>query len=183
MSKLDQVILVNAQDEPIGEMDKVAAHRGEGKLHRAISVFLFRKVDDQIELLLQQRSTQKIIGAGLWANTVCGNVRPGEDRQTCAQRRLKEELGIVDVQLRPIYKFQYQVKCNAEFSEHEIDEVFVGWFDGDIEPNPAEVTDYKWVSWLELISTNFQAKPYGPWFKIMLSDHQLISYLNQHLNL
>jgi isopentenyl-diphosphate delta-isomerase type 1 len=174
MNNLDQVILVNSQDEPIGVMDKVVAHRGEGKLHRAISVFLFRKLQDEVELLIQQRSTQKIVGAGLWANTVCGNVRPNEDREQCAQRRLLEELGIVDAKLTPIYKFEYQVKCNQEFSENEIDEVYVGWLDGEVEPNPAEVANYQWVKWSTLINKSANLD-LAPWFEIMLKDPILIN--------
>lgn len=36
-----------------------------------------------------------IVGAGQWANTCYGNVRPGESYLECAWRRLCEELGII----------------------------------------------------------------------------------------
>lgn len=132
---LDSVILVDEYDHPIGVMDKIEAHRGEAYLHRAISVFLFQKIDDSWYLLMQQRSNQKIVGAGLWANTVCGNVRPGESYQECAYRRLREELcfsyaDITSFDLLPVYKFQYSVQCNEEYSEREIDQVFVGVVSG-----------------------------------------------------
>ena len=48
----DQVVLVNEVDEPIGIMDKVEAHRGDGQRHRAISFFVQLKTS----LLMQQRS-------------------------------------------------------------------------------------------------------------------------------
>jgi len=35
------LILVNPQDEIIGYLDKKACHQGEGKLHRAFSIFIF----------------------------------------------------------------------------------------------------------------------------------------------
>jgi isopentenyldiphosphate isomerase len=45
------------------------AHREKGKKHQAISLFLFRKnKTGEFELLLQQRSNKKIVGALQWAN-------------------------------------------------------------------------------------------------------------------
>lgn len=205
---LDQVILVNSQDEILGQMDKVEAHRGEAKLHRAISVYLFRKMGEsengKIELLMQQRSKKKIVGAGQWANTVCGNVRPNESYEECAYRRLKEELGITNVKLQPLYKFEYQVKCNEEFSEWEMDQVFVGWYDSKVQPNPDEVQNYEWVNWKELANSNQNSdfrksdfntknvtlssdnlKPetflLAPWFVMMLGDEELITKLNTYV--
>lgn len=161
ISYLDKVTLVTPQDEVIGSMDKVEAHRGEGKLHRAISVFLFNKKG---ELLLQQRSAKKIVGALQWANTCCGNVRPNETYLECAVRRLREELGIEGVTLTPLTKFTYQVKCNEEFSEFEIDQVFKGYFNGDIKVNPNEVHKIEWVGFSELLKgINNHSRPYAPW--------------------
>ncbi|NCN24372.1 MAG: isopentenyl-diphosphate delta-isomerase [Candidatus Pacebacteria bacterium CG10_big_fil_rev_8_21_14_0_10_42_12] len=174
MHQLDKVILVNQKDEVIGEMDKMDAHRGEGKLHRAISVFLFRKLGDDVELLIQQRSAKKIVGAHQWANTVCGNVRPGETYEVCARRRLEEELGIIDPQLilTPAKKFQYQVKCNEEFSENEIDQIFTGWFDGELNINPDEVQKVDWISWQSLQNGKYADLEYNwaPWFVIMMES-------------
>ncbi len=173
----DLVVLVDENDAIIGQMDKVEAHRGNAKLHRAISVFLFRKSAKKTDLLIQQRSAKKIVGAGQWANTCCGNVRPGESYEECAHRRLRDELGIRDVQLSPITKFIYQVKCNDEFSEHEMDQVFVGWFEGDVRPNPDEVQNIEWVAWRHDVSAFLQQKKmnkWAPWFLIMLEKNEVL---------
>jgi isopentenyl-diphosphate Delta-isomerase len=181
--QLDQVILVDENDQEIGVMDKVEAHRGEGLLHRAISVYLFRKKGQDIELLVQQRSSKKIVGAGQWANTVCGNVRPGETRIECAHRRLKEELGIHQAHIIPLYTFTYQVRCNDQFSEHEIDQVFVGVFDGEINVNPDEAQQIDWIEWQALaghtIGNEYGGKKLAPWFIWMLHDEALVKQL-QH---
>lgn len=185
-SVLDQVILVDAEDRQIGVMDKVAAHRGEAVLHRAISVFLF---NDRNELLIQQRSHKKIVGAGQWANTCCGNVRPGESYEDCARRRLREELGITPVTIQSVHKFQYFTRCNEEFSEREIDTVFVGRYDGAVKPNPDEVQDYKWMALSaieaelptdELLDNDKQH--YAPWFHALLAEnrhHHFLSVFSQ----
>lgn len=172
MKNLDQVILVNEDDEEIGTMDKVAAHRGSAQRHRAISVFLFNSAG---ELLIQQRSSQKIVGALQWANTVCGNLRPGEEYLECASRRLREELGIkcdeAGILLQPLIKFEYHVQCNAEFSEWEVDQVFGGWYEGEVLPNPDEVAQTKWISFNEIKNATYD---FAPWFKIMLENPAVV---------
>lgn len=191
----DQVTLVNEQDEVIGALDKIEAHRGEGKLHRAISVFLFRKNSQsgEVELLVQQRSDKKIVGAVQWANAVCGNVWPGESYEECALRRLKFELGIESdagekgvgeqvLEIQPVHKFQYHVQCNEEFSENEIDQVFAGWFDGSMKLNPDEVRETAWVSWKALenpLSREQLEKSWVPWFEIMMSNQDIINEINE----
>ena len=172
------VTLVTESDEIIGQMDKVAAHRGEGKLHRAISVYLFRVRDGALQVLLQQRSGQKIVGAHQWANTCCGNVLPGETYEECALRRLREELGIEGVLPEPVHKFRYQVQCNAEFSENEIDQVYAGWYEGEVSPNPDEVEAVAWQDWEEFTSEKWRQKgekDWAPWFVVMLDIPELVT--------
>src|SRR5579859_6686265 len=142
------VVLVNEHDEVIGEMDKFAAHRHPAKLHRAISVWL---VNSQGQVLLQQRSAEKIVGAGWWGNTVCGNVWPRESYEACARRRLEVELGIVKgYELSKLFTFHYQAYANEMYGEHEIDTVFSGVYDGEVKPNPAEASAFVWIDIAEL---------------------------------
>lgn len=174
---MDQVVLVDEQDKEIGVMDKVEAHRGEGKLHRAISVFLFNA---KKELLIQQRSEHKIVGTLQWANTCCGNVRPGESYEECANRRLREELGITGVKLTPIAKFQYQVKCNEEFSEREMDTVFIGRYDGEVVPNPREVKAYEWIDFTLFYTERIEQRDIAPWVKIM-KEKEIVQKIQEEI--
>lgn len=184
----DRVTLVNEHDEVIGEMDKIQAHRGKGKLHRAVSVYLFwkNKQSGSVELLVQQRSTKKIVAALQWANTACGNVWPGESYEDCAKRRLSVELGIdaQAIQLQPIEKFQYQVQCNEEFSEHEMDQVFASWHSGDVSPNVDEVAATDWVLWEDLKNSERRTelnKDWAPWLEIMMKNEKIIEKLSQYI--
>lgn len=145
----DQVQLVSLADEPQATMDKYQAHQYPVQLHRAVSVWL---LNDAGSVLLQQRSQQKIVGAGWWANTICGNVRPGESYQECAHRRLEEELGIVSAAIRSQYTFSYAAYGNETYGEREVDQVFAGTYSGELMPNPAEVQATKWVSFEQLRS-------------------------------
>ncbi|MCD8166741.1 MAG: hypothetical protein LUE93_11870 [Bacteroides sp.] len=58
---IEEVILVDEQDTPLGTMEKQEAHE-KGELHRAFSIFLF---DSAGRLLLQQRAWGKYHSAGL----------------------------------------------------------------------------------------------------------------------
>ncbi len=172
----DQVILVDSNDKRIGVMNKLEAHKGEGKRHRAISVFLLNLHG---ELLLQKRSVEKIVGAHLWANTACGNIWPNESRLHCVKRRLQVELGITQPQLlNELFSFEYHVQCNAEFSEWEIDHVFMGTYSGEVHPNPHEVEDVRWESKQSLLH-KLQKSPqeFAPWFHILMNDKRVLNAL------
>src|SRR5690606_7996383 len=68
----ERVILVDADDAPVGTAGKLEAHE-RGELHRAFSVFA---VNRRGEILLQRRAAGKYHGAGLWSNSCCGHPRP-----------------------------------------------------------------------------------------------------------
>jgi isopentenyl-diphosphate delta-isomerase len=152
----NQVTLVGEQDQVIGSMDKFEAHRNPPKLHRAVSVWL---INSKGELLFQQRSQHKFTGQGCWANTICGNLFPEESYEECAYRRLKEELGITSPELEAIAIFRYWAYVNDTYSEHEMDCLFVGRYDGEVEPNPLEASDYRWLSY-EALQKSELAQPY-----------------------
>ena len=164
------IVLVNEQDEAIGTMEKMEAHE-KGLLHRAFSVFIF---NDNDEMLLQRRSLKKYHSGGLWTNACCSHPYPGEDVFDAAVRRTKEELGIV-VELKKAFSFTYKAALDAGLTEYEFDHVFVGKYQGKINPNPDEVGDYTYldVKYLNEHIEKYPAK-YTVWFKIalpMLQDY------------
>lgn len=160
------VVLVNERDEAIGTMEKMEAHE-KGLLHRAFSVFVFNK---EGLLLLQRRAFTKYHSAGLWTNTCCSHPFPGEAVADAAVRRLREELGFT-TPLTKVFDFQYEAAFDNGLIEHEFDHVFVGTYDGVIEPNPEEVHEIKYVS-LQEVADDMKANPqlYTAWFHIALPE-------------
>ena len=149
----NKVILVNEADEILGEMDKLKAHQ-ENKLHRAFSVFLFSKNKNNAwQVLLQQRALEKYHCGGLWTNTCCSHPQPGESILEAGVSRLKEELGIENINLKDVGSFIYQADFDNGLSEHELDHVLVGICDENININlnPEEVADIKWCDLSDLI--------------------------------
>lgn len=159
---MEQVILVDEQDNPIGLMEKMEVHE-KAILHRAFSVFIF---NHQGELLLQQRALSKYHSAGLWTNTCCSHPRPNETTESAANRRLLEEMGFA-TSLEKVFDFIYIANFDNGLTEHEFDHVFIGFFEGAICPNNEEVNSFKYIS-LEELDIQLINTPdiFTEWFKI-----------------
>jgi isopentenyl-diphosphate delta-isomerase len=159
---MEKVILVDETDQPIGVMEKMAAHR-QAVLHRAFSVFIF---NSRGEMLLQQRAREKYHSAGLWTNACCSHPRPGEDTREAAIRRLREELGFT-TDLLKLFEFTYRTAYDNGLTEFEFDHVFVGTYDQEISPDRAEVSDYRYQS-LPGIEADLASAPatFTSWFQL-----------------
>jgi isopentenyl-diphosphate delta-isomerase len=157
----EQVVLVDPEDNVLGTMGKMQAHR-EGVLHRAVSVFIF---NGKGEMLLQQRAAAKYHSPGLWTNACCTHPRKDESYEACAKRRLVEEMGII-CGLRPAFSFIYKGNVENGLTEHELDHVFIGTFDGIANPDPAEVADCTFAP-LEDIRQRLRERPeeFTIWFR------------------
>lgn len=160
---MENVILVDEHDNALGLMEKMKAHQ-KGLLHRAFSVFI---LNDQKQLLLQQRAYSKYHSGGLWTNTCCSHPREGETNLEAAHRRLQEEMGF-DCPVEKLLDFVYKAELDHDLTEHEFDHVFIGNYSKDPVVNPEEVASYKWMD-LESLRTDINDKPeiYTEWFKII----------------
>ncbi len=160
----EKVVLVNEDDNEIGVEEKVKAHK-EGKLHRAFSIFIF---NSKGELLLQRRAGNKYHSGGLWSNTCCSHPKPGESIEHAAHRRLREEMGF-DCSLNEVSRFIYRAELNNGLTEWELDHVFIGKYDGEVNPNPNEVEDWKWIN-INDLKDDIKRNPnnYTVWFKMAL---------------
>lgn len=159
---MSQVILVNKADEPVGTMDKMQVHQ-KGLLHRAFSIFIF---NSKGQMLLQQRAFDKYHSGGLWTNACCSHPLPGEQTPDAAHRRLKEEMGF-ETKLEEAFSFIYITHFDNGLTEHELDHVFTGFFEGEILPDAEEVSDHAYRSMDDIrLSIKNAPELYTSWFKI-----------------
>ncbi len=160
---IEQVILVDEQDNEVGLMAKMEAHE-KAVLHRAFSVFVF---NDKKELMLQQRAKEKYHSPLLWTNTCCSHQRKGESNLEAGKRRLQEEMGFT-CDLEEVFSFIYKAPFDNGLTEHELDHVMIGQFNGKPNVNPEEVEAYKWMT-LESVKKDIKEHPenYTAWFKII----------------
>lgn len=176
----EAVIRVTEQDEVIGPMSKLESHRGPGSFHRAFSLLLF---NSKGEMLLQQRSADKVTFPNVWANACCSHPlhAPEEMEETNAMgvkraaiRKLEQELGIDPSTVSTddmtfMTKMRYAARMDPEWIERELDHILVMCADVEVNPNPNEVANIMWVSHQELENMLIEDRPaneaIAPWFR------------------
>lgn len=133
-------------------------------LHRAFSVFV---LNSEGEIMLQQRAADKYHSPLLWTNTCCSHQRVGESNIDAGKRRLLEEMGF-ETDLEERFSFIYKAPFDNGLTEHELDHVMVGFYEGSPEINPTEVESWKWMS-IDDIANDMEENPdnYTEWFKII----------------
>ena len=116
----------------------------KGLWHKSSQVYLF---DLNGMLLLQQRSDQKDLYAGLWTDSVGEHLKPGESHRQGAYRGLYEELKVSEICL---YEFGDSFASDIayrDFIDREFKQAYFGLIvdKGEIDPDPKEVKSICWV--------------------------------------
>ena len=176
----EAVIAVAEDDTVIGPMSKLEAHQGAGHYHRAFSVLLF---NTKGEMLLQQRSSDKVTFPNVWANACCSHPLHSPEElelenamgvKRAAVRKLEQELGIDPAQMSTddmVYmtKMRYSARMNQEWIERELDHIIVMCADVEINPNPNEVANTLWVDHDKmeamLLEERAADQAIAPWFR------------------
>ena len=116
--------------------------------------------------MLQRRALSKYHSPGLWTNSCCSHPRDGESVEQAALRRLQEEMGFT-TEVKEVFDFIYKADVGQGLTEHELDHVLIGTYEGVPKLNLEEADDWKWMSLAE-ITKDIDANPdlYTVWFKI-----------------
>jgi isopentenyl-diphosphate Delta-isomerase len=157
------VILCDDRGRPTGTADLLEAHTGQGRLHLAFSVYVFKP--DHRSILIQQRAGGKMLWPLVWANACCSHPRPGESPTEAGRRRLKEELGIdCDLKVGPAFVYRADDPAGRGV-EHEYDILLTGTTDADPVPDPNEVAAWQWMD-VDALRKDMRERPerYAPWF-------------------
>lgn len=152
MTEIEQIVFVDEDGKPTGEVGpKLESHTGATKRHLAFSCYIFRPSDNKF--LVTQRAKSKKVWPGVWTNSVCGHPAPGESIEDAIRRRASDELGIKAIEsitcVLPEYK--YTTPPYNGIIENEFCPVYVAWVSADIKRNPAEVEEFRWVTWPEYV--------------------------------
>lgn len=176
----EAVIQVAENDQVIGPISKLKAHQGTGFFHRAFSVLLF---NSNGEMLLQQRSGEKVTFPNVWANACCSHPLHSREEmeeenamgvKRAAVRKLEQELGIDPATVSTddmvfMTKMRYAARMNEEWIEREVDHVIVLCADVEINPNPNEVANVMWVDYeameTMLVENREANDAIAPWFR------------------
>jgi len=158
---------VDGELEPV---EKLEVHR-KGLKHKAVSVFVL----DGENVLLQRRALSKYHTPGLWTNTCCTHPHWGEAPQDCAQRRLREELGITGLTLTHRDQVTYRADVGGGLTEHELVDIFTARVARRVAvaPDPDEVMNTRWVN-IDTLTRQTRETPdlFSPWLAIYLARHK-----------
>lgn len=181
----ERCILVDENDREIGSDSKRNCHtlddRGQSPLHRAFSLFIF---NEKNELLMQQRSDEKITFPGLWTNTCCSHPLAVSEEQDlnneaigvrrAAQRRVLNELGILPEhcpteEMVFLTRILYSAPSQCgQWGENELDYIlFLKTKALKFEPNPNEVKAVTFLKANQLDEFIRERAKLTPWFSLL----------------
>ena len=128
----------------------------------AFSVFIM----NEGRMLLQKRNPNKYHSGGLWSNACCSHQRKGEVLSEAVHRRMREELGF-DCELEERFTFIYRTCFEDGLIEYELDHVFTGSCDPQLQADPEEVSETRWVSFDALKAEMLEyPERFSSWFII-----------------
>lgn len=83
---------------------------------------------------------------------------------------MMEEMGF-SCDLKETTSFIYKAPFDNGLTEHELDHILVGHFEGEPSINPDEVASWKWMP-IEAVREDIQKNPqeYTAWFKIIFNE-------------
>ena len=142
MDKTEYFPLVTETGEVIGKATRKECHSGSFLLHPVVHLHVFNSAG---ELYLQKRNMDKDIQPGKWDTSVGGHVDFGEEIPEALYREVREELGIIDFEPKFITRYKFVSKQEAELVN-----VFYTIYNGEIQPDPTEISEGKFWSIQEI---------------------------------
>jgi isopentenyl-diphosphate delta-isomerase len=141
--KESKVIIVNEKDEIIGYKER--DDRNQNDIIRIAGVWI---ENEKNEVLIAQRSFDKVNDPGKWGPAAAGTLEYGETYESNILKEVEEEIGI-SLSL-------HQLNFLGSFFEETSHKYFVGTFFVKIDSatkfvlQKEEVEDIKWISWEDL---------------------------------
>ena len=152
---MEYLDLCDENGVPVGTvMSREQAHR-DGLLHRTAHVWIVRRENGGVQVLLQKRSMNKDSFPGRYDTSSAGHVPAGCEPLESALRELEEELGISasPSQLRHAGRFRirYEETFHGKlFRDNEVTEVFVYDEPVDLSALTLQESEVEEVRWFDL---------------------------------
>jgi isopentenyl-diphosphate Delta-isomerase len=161
-SGVEMVVLLDDDGQPCGSAPKAEVHHRNTPLHLAFSCWV---VDELGRTLLTRRAAAKRTWPGAWTNSFCGHPAPGERVEDAVHRRALDELGTrVSEPVVVLPDFRYRAIMDDGTVENEICPLYVAELLMPTEPNPAEVSDLRWIPYADLpAAVADEPSSYSPW--------------------
>ncbi|MBG9332564.1 isopentenyl-diphosphate Delta-isomerase [Corynebacterium belfantii] len=176
MNDVELVVLADEFGKPSGTAVKSEVHTTDTPLHFAFSCYVRNRKG---ELLITRRALSKKTWPGVWTNSACGHLMPGETPEQAVARRVPHEIGISRDKLVNIAcvlpDFSYRAVDSRGIVEWEICPVFIAEVRDDaLLPEAEEVDSLVWVEPSKLIHAVHAAPfAFSPWMVEQLQHEPL----------
>lgn len=147
--------LVDENGTVVGKATRTECHSGSFKLHPVVHLHVF---NSKGELYLQKRSASKKLLPLKWDTSVGGHVDYGESIETALLRETREELGITNIEVKPLFKYPYR-----SIQEYELVNAYYVVYDGVITPDKDEIEEGRFFTFEE-INNNLGSGMFTPNF-------------------
>ena len=152
--KMEYLDILDEHGEPTGKIiERTTAHE-KGILHRTSHVWICRKHNSNIQILLQKRSRNKDSNPGCYDISSAGHIPAGSDFIDSALRELQEELGINAKKSELIYcgqrRFCYKnIFHGKDFIDNQISNVYLLKRDIDADKITFQKEEIESIMWIE----------------------------------
>lgn len=146
--------IIDKNGNPTGRIVERSVAHLQGVWHRTAHVWVLRRKNDAVQILLQERASIKDSFPSCFDTSSAGHIPAGDDYVESALRELNEELGVV-------VKPEELIPCGERFNEvdeifgdkpfhdRELQMVFILWLDleeNDFVLQKEEVDSVKWMN-------------------------------------
>lgn len=161
------------QGRPISGKGYTKQESFTGVLHAAAQVWIWRRGESGIEILLQKRSLQKQAWPELYTSSAGGHIDLGEEPLDAAVREVREEIGIELAPEQLLYIGTQRLYMRAEdLIENEFLTVYLTELRGesDFVLQPEEVSAVEWISLAQFKRETIEnPEKYLPWGPVYFS--------------
>lgn len=151
--------VVDEYGNPTGETVERSRAHAEGIAHRTAHVWLVRKKDRHLQILLQKRSAQKDSFPDCYDISSAGHIPAGVDFVPSALRELQEELGVTvrpeELILCGQRRFCFERVFHGKlFRDNQVSNVYLLWEDReekDFVLQKEEVSEVRWFDFADCL--------------------------------
>lgn len=138
--------LVDEENNLTGKNELRSIVHSTGLWHRTVHIYLFRKINNNIEFLVHLRSKNKDLHPNCWDTRFGGHIKSGENIENGVTNEIKEELGI---NLNPSKLIEGEFRKSDKYPNREFSKIYYLEYSkplANLTFNDGEVQEVKWLS-------------------------------------
>ena len=137
--------IVDENNESTGEKKLRTEVHAQGLWHRTVHIYLFRKIEGRIEILVHLRSKDKDLKPNMWDTRFGGHVKAEETLERAIEGELHDEIGL---NIEPSKLIRGELYKYSDGTNQEFTAAYYYQFTGSddvLKFNDGEVQEVRWM--------------------------------------